>query len=128
MLSWWLPSRCLSDGSRVFFFLSDAEIVLQYRYMHRARPTFTREVLMDLPDMVAEDAAHRLLARAVELDAHRSGSLSIDQLRDVARDAGISPRAFEDALAEMRAGEPKRSWRSWLRYGAANALGVGAFW
>ena len=80
------------------------------------------------PDFLSEDAAHRLLARAVELDAHRAGTLSIEQLRDVARDAGISPRAFDDALAEARAGAPKRFWRSWARYGILNGLGLGAFY
>ena len=50
---------------------------------------------------LSEDAAHRLLARAVELDASRSYEFSIAQLRDVAREAGISATAFEDALAEI---------------------------
>lgn len=80
------------------------------------------------PDVLSEDAAHRLLARAVELDAHRAGSLSIEQLRDVARDAGISPRAFEDALREARASTPNRFWRSRARYGILNGLGLGAFY
>jgi hypothetical protein len=79
------------------------------------------------PDLLSEDAAHRLLARAVELDAHRAGSLSIEQLRDVACDAGISSRAFEDALVEARAGTPKRSWRSWARHGLLNGLGLVGF-
>ena len=79
------------------------------------------------PDLLSEDAAHRLLARAVELDAHRAGSLSIEQLRDVARDAGISSRAFEDALVEARAGTPNRSWRSWARHGLLNGLGLVGF-
>jgi hypothetical protein len=49
-----------------------------------------------------EDAAHRLLARAVELDARLAGEVSIAQLRDVAREAGIAPAAFDDALRELR--------------------------
>ena len=82
----------------------------------------------NLPDFLSEDAAHRLLARAVELDTHRAGSLSVEQLRDVARDAGISPGAFEDALMESRVGATQRAWRSWARYGILNGLGLGAFY
>lgn len=62
---------------------------------------------------ISEDAAHRLLARAVELDAHRATNVSISQLRDVAREAGISSRAFEDALAEALSDiPPERSLAS----------------
>ena len=53
-----------------------------------------------LPD----DVAQRLLARATELD-DRSGRTSIDQLRRAANEAGISPAAFEAALAELARGE-----------------------
>lgn len=53
-----------------------------------------------LPD----DVAQRLLARATELD-DRSGRTSIDQLRRAATEAGISPAAFETALAELARGE-----------------------
>ena len=53
-----------------------------------------------LPD----DVAQRLLARATELD-DRSGRTSIDQLRRAATEAGISPAAFEAALAELARGE-----------------------
>ena len=49
-----------------------------------------------------EDAAHRLLARAVELDATRSAELTIAQLRAAATDAGISDTAFDAALKEWR--------------------------
>jgi hypothetical protein len=53
-----------------------------------------------LPD----DVAQRLLARATELD-ERNGRTSIDQLRRAATEAGISPAAFEAALAELARGE-----------------------
>jgi hypothetical protein len=49
-----------------------------------------------------EDAAHRLLARAVELDASRSSEVTIAQLRDAACEAGISITAFDAALDELR--------------------------
>ena len=51
---------------------------------------------------LSEDTAHRLLARAVELDARRMSQVSVAQLRDVAREAGIAPEAFDEALAEFR--------------------------
>lgn len=57
-----------------------------------------------LPD----DVAQRLLARATELDERR-GRTSIDQLRRAASEAGISPAAFDTALAELARGELGRS-------------------
>lgn len=57
-----------------------------------------------LPD----DVAQRLLARATELD-ERNGRTSIDQLRRAATEAGISPTAFDSALAELARGELGRS-------------------
>jgi hypothetical protein len=52
---------------------------------------------------VSEDEAHRLLARAAELDSHIGATLSVDQLRDIAAEAGIGPDAFEMALRELDA-------------------------
>jgi hypothetical protein len=52
--------------------------------------------------VLSEDAAHRLLARAVELDAHRASQVSVAQLREIASEAGIAVDAFDDALAEFR--------------------------
>lgn len=52
-----------------------------------------------------EDAAHRLLARAVELDATRGTELTIAQLREAAREAGISNVAFDSALKEWQSAE-----------------------
>jgi len=54
-------------------------------------------------ERVPEETARRLLARATELDAARLTELSVAQLRDAAREAGIAPAAFEQALAELRA-------------------------
>ena len=53
---------------------------------------------------VSEEDAHRLLARAAELDARDTASMSLAQLRDVAREAGIAPEPFDRALAELKAG------------------------
>ena len=54
-------------------------------------------------ERLPEEAARRLLQRASELEAARSTELSVAELRDAARDAGITPGAFEQALAEIRA-------------------------
>lgn len=55
------------------------------------------------PDVMRVDnsAAQRLLARAAELDALTESS-SIAELRQAAREAGISTGAFEAALRELR--------------------------
>ena len=50
---------------------------------------------------IPEELAHRVLARAIELDADRGERLSLEALRDVARQAGISPDALNDALREL---------------------------
>jgi hypothetical protein len=51
-----------------------------------------------------EDAARRLIARATELDARLATESSIADLRDAARQAGISNEAFQRALDEARSG------------------------
>lgn len=53
-------------------------------------------------ERLPEDAAHRLLARAVEIDNPRSSEITIAQLREAAAEAGISSVAFDEALAELR--------------------------
>jgi hypothetical protein len=53
-------------------------------------------------ERLPEEAARRLLERASELEAVRSAELSVAELREAARDAGITPGAFEQALAEFR--------------------------
>lgn len=53
-------------------------------------------------ERLPEEAAQRLLKRASELEAARSAELSVAELREAAREAGISPGAFEQALAELR--------------------------
>jgi hypothetical protein len=59
---------------------------------------------LHLPDSLSEDEAHRVLARAVELDARTVSDVSVSQLRSVAEEAGIAPEALERALLELRAG------------------------
>jgi hypothetical protein len=55
-------------------------------------------------DSISEDEAHRVLARAVELDARAMSDVSVEQLRAVAAEAGIAPEALDRALHELRAG------------------------
>ena len=49
------------------------------------------------------ESAADLLARATQLDAALAGKVSVAELRQAARDAGIAPEAFEQALAEHQA-------------------------
>jgi hypothetical protein len=53
-------------------------------------------------ERLSEDAARRLLDRASELEAARGSEVSVAELRDAAREAGITLGAFEQALAEYR--------------------------
>ena len=52
------------------------------------------------PGRIADDRAAKILERAAVLDAKRNSEIEIDQLREAAADAGISPEAFEQALRE----------------------------
>jgi hypothetical protein len=52
---------------------------------------------------LSDDSAAVLLKRATQLDAASASKVSIAELRAAARDAGIAPEAFEQALAEFRA-------------------------
>jgi hypothetical protein len=54
---------------------------------------------------LTEQDAHRVLARAVELDAPETvPDVSLEQLHAIAAEAGISPTALERALDELRTG------------------------
>ena len=48
-----------------------------------------------------DDTVRRVLMRATELDAARSAELSLEELQDVAREAGITPSALDQAIAEL---------------------------
>ena len=79
-----------------------------------------------------EDTAQQILSRAVELDDRRKSGLSVDQLKQVANDLGVSAEAVNRAIAES--GEPSHRspkaissewWRPTL-IAAGLGLGVGA--
>ncbi len=90
----------------------------------------------DESERLSDEAVRRLLGRASELEAARSSELSLAELRDVAREAGIAPSALEQAIAELRSQQPaadaqpsivEPSRRSQLRsIGIGAALTVGA--
>lgn len=63
------------------------------------------ERLRPKPDaeIVPDALTKRVLARASELDALRRAGATVAELRAAATEAGISPEAFDAALAEMRA-------------------------
>jgi hypothetical protein len=54
-------------------------------------------------ERLSAENARRLLSRASELEAARGSELSIAELREAAREAGIAPIAFDQALTELRA-------------------------
>jgi hypothetical protein len=66
------------------------------------------------------------LARATQLDAASAGKLSIAELREAARIAGIAPEAFEQALSELHTGDTvadaKRGQRRRRRYWVAGVV------
>jgi len=51
-----------------------------------------------------EEEAHRILARAVELDARAADEISIELLRQIAEEAGIGAASLDRALQEWHAG------------------------
>lgn len=91
--------------------------------------------LPDDNDMVPEDVARALIARAAELDSHAGNRSKLSELRATAAQVGISPVAFEAALAEMRAepavpAEPTRGrWTSaWDRLTTRTLARFGPGW
>jgi hypothetical protein len=51
---------------------------------------------------VSEENAARVFLRAAEIDADARSTLSISQVRQIALEAGISPRAVDLALEELK--------------------------
>jgi len=88
------------------------------------------------PEVLSKPVAERLLERASELDAALRGTLAVSELRLAATEAGISPQAFDAALAELRREEgapapnvtaqPVRRWRWAWAAGAAALVAVGS--
>jgi hypothetical protein len=55
----------------------------------------------EVPEQLTEEAARAVLARAIEIDA-RAPLTSVDQLRSIAEEIGVSPLALQAALREHR--------------------------
>jgi hypothetical protein len=107
------------------------------------RPPLRREDAMtyqrnpaDDSERLPADAAHRLLARASELEAASTNEITLAELREAAREAGIPATAFEEALTELRLGlqpvivEPgavPRKWPVLFWAGVVPALLTAAF-
>ena len=77
-----------------------------------------------------ESEAQRVLARAAEIDAQGGPSVPIERLRLAALEAGLTPAAFEAALAEVRDArltppKPAGEWPRLARYAGA-IVGTGA--
>lgn len=89
------------------------------------------------PEVLSNPVAERVLSRASELDAAlRGGTMAVSELRSAAVEAGISPEAFDAALAEVRDADeapapnvtqqpPANRWR-WAFAVAAALLAVGS--
>lgn len=87
------------------------------------------------PDRLAEPVASQLLTRASELDAAMRSGATIAELRAAAMEAGISPEAFDAALAELAreqapapdAPRPRRRRWTWGLTAAVAGAGLVAF-
>lgn len=52
-------------------------------------------------DSIPEDVAHRILARAAEIESREAPSIPLARLREVALEAGIAPAALDQAIDEI---------------------------
>lgn len=62
---------------------------------------------MATPDQYNDEQARAIIARAIELD-HRAPTMSVEALRAVAADVGISPASLERAMREQAAASMAR--------------------
>lgn len=60
------------------------------------------------PTVLSEELAHRVLARAVELDVLERSGTTVERLREVAHELGISDAVLEEALADVRRSVPAK--------------------
>ena len=97
------------------------------------------------PNILSEELAHRVLARAVELDVLAQSVMTVERLRVIANELGIPEPTFAAALAEVQRSapaEPKGLLQRWLQRARgesatarpwgdallANAAALAAFW
>jgi hypothetical protein len=81
------------------------------------------------PERIAGDTARRLLERATALD---TDGPTLEQLRQAAQEAGISPAAFDAAVAEWPAGQrvvsPTPARVRWTDAVLRNTAGIAVGW
>ena len=58
--------------------------------------------MTELEPRLNDSDAQRVLARALELQAHHAGTLSVTQVREIAAEMSIPESAVDQALAEYR--------------------------
>ena len=58
--------------------------------------------MSDLDPRLTEENAQKVLARALELQAQSSGSLTMTQIREIASELSIPESAVDQALSEYR--------------------------
>jgi hypothetical protein len=63
------------------------------------------------PQNFTDDKAKKILQRAAEIDRVRSESVSVDTLREAAREAGIAESSFDAAVSEVTTAAPVRKQR-----------------
>lgn len=68
-----------------------------------------RDPAESISDALPPATAERLLERASRLDATREDEIQVTELRAAAAEAGIAPRAFDEALEELRAERAPRA-------------------
>jgi hypothetical protein len=96
--------------------------------------------MTELDPRLSDDDAQKVLARAMEVQAHNAGALTVAQIREIASELSIPESAVDQALLEYRAAaalspptDPTAAQRSWKRHRVARrtmiamALGGGAF-
>ncbi len=80
---------------------------------------------------VPEELAHRILARAIELEARQGPSLTLAQLRELAHEAGIPAHALTGALEEWqspRSVVASTSRRPRVASLLVNVVSLGGWW
>ena len=59
--------------------------------------------MTELEPRLSDEAAQKVLARALELQAEGAGALTVSQIREIAADLAIPASAVDQALSEYRA-------------------------
>jgi hypothetical protein len=88
----------------------------------------------EIEQVLGEADVAEILERAIKLDGARDATVTVDQLREVALEVGVSPSAFSQALVDFgrehtpqeeppAAEVPAPRFRSWIRTGLSVLFG-----